>query len=327
MGDIQVGAGVGADGVGEGEVRPSYLCVGEFRSIEHHGVVVGGVVGVSRLGEFVLEVEPIVAGKHNRPQQLAVGGCIHLLVPVVSPQSQPFCLYDLRVKQLGTVGSFLGVDIEHHFDDLPEFGGVGGRNSGDLALSDLFEEAFHALGLEGRFESDHLVEHTAERPDITLDVVGLVLPDLGTGVVRSAGLGEVESVFGADLAHIHVAQFRTQVFIQKHIRTLQVSVHDVKVVHGFQALSYLNEHLPYEFFRQTLVLLVWLRHLHTLSLEQLRYLVVEVTHVHQLHYDAQGLLLSVHESFFVTDYVGVVDGGQDAHLVDGVLSLFLGQLL
>ena len=37
----------------------------------------------------------------------------------------------------------------------------------------------------------------------------------------------------------------------------------------------------------------------------------------------EGVGERVDEGFFVTDDVGVVDGGQDTHLVEGVLALFL----
>ena len=47
----------------------------------------------------------------------------------------------------------------------------------------------------------HFVGYAAERPNIGLKVVGLVLPDFGAGVVRCAGL-RIQEALLRDLADI-----------------------------------------------------------------------------------------------------------------------------
>lgn len=53
---------------------------------------------------------------------------------------------------------------------------------------DSSEELIHVLGLEGWPQCKHLVDYAAERPDVRLEIVGLVSPDLRRGVVRSSRL-------------------------------------------------------------------------------------------------------------------------------------------
>jgi len=53
----------------------------------------------------------------------------------------------------------------------------------------LASQAAHVVRVKRRLAGDHLVEQAAERPDVGLGVVRLVLPQLRGHVVRSADLG------------------------------------------------------------------------------------------------------------------------------------------
>ena len=73
----------------------------------------------------------------------------------------------------------------------------------------LDDERLHVGGLEGVFESGHLVEHTAGAPDVALVVVRLLLGDLRRQVVRRANARARECVRAAErlgdpeVAHLH----------------------------------------------------------------------------------------------------------------------------
>ena len=89
----------------------------------------------------------------------------------------------------------------------------------EVALDQLLEEALHVVGLEGRTECCHLVDDAAEAPDVTLVVVGLVLPDLRRGVVRSASLRVIQAQRVGDFRDVHVTQLG-----DNDIRSPQVSL-------------------------------------------------------------------------------------------------------
>lgn len=89
----------------------------------------------------------------------------------------------------------------------------------------------------------------------------------------------------------------------------------------------MDEDAPDEVLLEALVLHVSLWYGRALPLQALHYLAVEVTHVNELHDNAERLRLLVDECFLVADDVGVVDRSKDAHLIDGVLLLLIRQVL
>jgi hypothetical protein len=98
--------------------------------------------------------------------------------------------------------------------DTCEWGG------GLPTFEDLLVETFHVFGAEGGLESDHLVEDATQGPDVGLGVVRLVAPNLGTGVVRGAGLGVAEALLN-DLADVEVTELGREVLEQEDIGALQ----------------------------------------------------------------------------------------------------------
>jgi hypothetical protein len=57
-------------------------------------------------------------------------------------------------------------------------------------------------------------------------------------------LSVVETFLICNLAHIHVAQLDSQVFIQEDICALEVSVHNVQIMQRFQASHNLDKYSP-----------------------------------------------------------------------------------
>lgn len=165
------------------------------------------VVGVARVGQALRELREVL-WENDGLEQFRMRLALILVDESLILQVQLLLgLDDGRLEQLGAVGPLLGVHVEHLLHNGPQLNRVRFGNPLDLACADPFEQSLHAGGLKRRLESDHLVENAAKRPDVALDVVRLVLPHLRAGVVRRAGLGEVQALFRCHLAYVHVSQF------------------------------------------------------------------------------------------------------------------------
>ena len=139
----------------------------------------------------------------------------------------------------------MGVDVEHGLYHLPKVVGVSLGNSLKLPFNDPFEEPLHVISCKGGFEGNHFIDDTPEGPDVTFDVVRLVSPDFRTCVIGGTSLGVVEAFLVGYFGDIHVAELDLPVLIEKDVCALQVSVHNLKVVHGFQPPYDLDQNLPY----------------------------------------------------------------------------------
>lgn len=91
--------------------------------------------------------------------------------------------------------------------------------------------------------SDHFVEDTAETPNVTSVVVGLIFPNFGGTVVRCSSLCSEESLLG-HFADIQIAKFDDTSLGQEQIGTLNIPVADLQIVKCFQSSNDLNEVVP-----------------------------------------------------------------------------------
>ena len=80
----------------------------------------------------------------------------------------------------------------------------------ELALDNFLVKALHVIGTEGRNESTHFVKDAAKRPDITLAIVWLILPDLRASIIRRACLSVAET-FLDDLGDVQITKLRLHV--------------------------------------------------------------------------------------------------------------------
>lgn len=87
-------------------------------------------------------------------------------------------------------------------------------------------------------------------------------------------------------------------------------------MHGLQSAQRLDHYLP------NLSLLDVRLHLLVVA-----DLLEDVSVVGELHDDAKALVLVVEKRLLVLDDVGVPDGRQDPHLVDGILTFLLAQVV
>ena len=79
-------------------------------------------------------------------------------------------------------------------------------------------ESLHVICRERRLQCYHLIEHTSERPYVTLNVVGLIPPHFRARIVWGSGLRVVEATFIGNFGHIHVTEFGCEIFIEEDIR-------------------------------------------------------------------------------------------------------------
>ena len=108
------------------------------------------------------------------------------------------------IEKLSSSGSVGWVDLQHGLDH-------GGQRFGKIVpyflirpFDNFLVQPVHVFGSEWGFKSSHLVNDAAERPDVGFGVIGLILPYLGTGIVRGSGLRVEQSIFSY-FRHIHVA--------------------------------------------------------------------------------------------------------------------------
>ena len=115
-----------------------------------------------------------------------------------------------------------------------------------LRRDNFLVESTHILGLERRSKRGQLVKNAAKRPNIALEVVGSVLPDLRACVVRRACLSVQESAFvrAHDLGHIEVGELALTLTADEYVGALDVPVHDVQIVQRLQAAQTLDQCAP-----------------------------------------------------------------------------------
>ena len=112
-----------------------------------------------------------------------------------------------------------------------------------LPFKHAFKQTVHVISLERGLQMAHLVSYAAKGPDVRLEVVRLILPHLGAGVVRSSCLRVQKALLG-DFADIQVTQLGRLILVEEDIGTLHVPMQYVELVEGLEPSNYLNEDLP-----------------------------------------------------------------------------------
>ena len=163
---------------------------------------------------------------------------------------------------------FFDVDAEHILYDAPNIVRIVVRNLRINSLAHALIQVVHVSPAKWRLERQHLVDHAAERPDVRLVAVRLVVPDLGRGVVGRASLRVIEAVLVGNLANVHISEhglieihavlfvlgitavvvvFLVSFTILEHedVRGLDVSMHDADLVNGPQPMNCLDEDAPH----------------------------------------------------------------------------------
>ncbi len=92
-------------------------------------------------------------------------------------------------------GPFIGIYFQERWNGIGQFVRVAEGNSFENTCAYFSVEPLKVCGSEWRSECAHFIQNTAEGPDVTLDSVRLVFPDLRTGVVRSTSLSTGQIFF------------------------------------------------------------------------------------------------------------------------------------
>lgn len=105
-------------------------------------------------------------------------------------------LDDYHFKDLVTRGSVRSSHLKKSLDQLSHVHRVMARNWRVTALQHSLEETVHVVGTEGWDQRAHLIQDATQRPDVRLQVIRLVFPDLWRSVVWCPRLGVEKSLFG-----------------------------------------------------------------------------------------------------------------------------------
>lgn len=108
-------------------------------------------------------------------------------------------------------------------------------------------EAFHVFGSERRIQSNQFIQHTTQGPNVRLQIIWFILPDLWTGVIRSSSLSFQNTGLG-NLWNIQITEFDHTIFRQEDISTFDISMNDFLIMKWFQPQHHLVEDGPYVCF-------------------------------------------------------------------------------
>lgn len=103
-------------------------------------------------------------------------------------------------------------------------------------------EPLHVPRLERRAKRAHLVDCAPKRPDIAFAIVGLISPDLRTGVIGSPRLRICQAPL-QDLRHVQISELIVASG-DKYVRALQIPVHDLQVVQHLQPIQQMVDYAP-----------------------------------------------------------------------------------
>ena len=211
------------------------------------------------------------------------------------------------------VGSLRGLEDHEPLDHLLHVSAVHLGQRGDLSLHNLEPELLHAPRLEGHGEGAHLEQDASECPDVRVEGVRPVPPNLRGHVVRGANLG-VGHVVLHQLRDAEVPELDNLAGHAQHVRRLHVAVKDLLRVERLEAPGNLDEVGPDEVLGEKLAL--------SLALAQRP---GEITEGSVLHDDAQAV--AVDERLVeAADGRVLLNRREQANLVDRILALLLGEV-
>jgi hypothetical protein len=130
-----------------------------------------------------------------------------------------------------------------------------GRNRRVLPFEHSFVKTVHIVGTEWGHQRAHFVDNATERPNVRLQIIGLVLPHLRTRVVRRSRL-RVEKTLLSHLAHIEITKLRCAIFIQEDVCRFHISMQNAQLMQRLQAFDDLNRDLPDVFLLHVLLLVL-----------------------------------------------------------------------
>ena len=88
---------------------------------------------------------------------------------------------------------------------------------------DSFVQFIHICCSEGWMQGQCLIKYTTQTPYVALAIVWLIVPDLGTSIVRRSSLSIQKASFG-HLWNIHVAKSCASVIFQEQVGRLDITM-------------------------------------------------------------------------------------------------------
>lgn len=128
-------------------------------------------------------------------------------------------------------------NAEHRAYHFRQIGRISVWNRLENSGFHFFIQVLQVGGLERWFESCHFVKNTAKRPYVAFHIVGMVLPHLRAGVIRSASLGVCEPSLH-DFRDVEVSQLIGIIFADENICRFDVSMQYFFVVERLKASAY-----------------------------------------------------------------------------------------
>lgn len=156
----------------------------------------------------------------------------------------------------------------------------------------------HICSLERRRQCDHFVEDTAQRPYITLIIVGLIFPYLWRCIIGRASLREEHTIFLGLFGNIQVAKFNNAIELKENVGRFEISVQDLLLMESLQASGHLDETIPHFPLQKKFTFFF-----------VLEYLIVEVATICELHHYAQWMWVLVKKGLFVRYDIPVLNTG------------------
>ena len=187
--------------------------------------------------------------------------------------------------------------------------GVGVGYGAVDSCHDLLSEAFLVLGFKRMLQASHLVQNSAQRPNVRLLVVRPPAPQLRRHVVGSADLRRCETGLG-NFCDAEIAKFNSAPGCQKDVCSLEIAVDDAALVQRGSAHQCLNEEAPDEVLVHQL-----------LAADVALDLGTNIAEASKFSHDIK--LVAVKKSVVVSDGVRVLDGGEQTHFIKSVVSLAL----
>ena len=143
---------------------------------------------VHRLRKPICQVEQVL-GHSDRAQQLVLNRTVLVIVIKVVQKELLSHVHHCRHRQdLITGRAQLSLNLYHRLAHFAQLTAEMIGYARVLPPQHLSIQTCHIICSKRWPQSDRLIENAPQRPDVTLHVIRLIAPNLGTGVVRGARL-------------------------------------------------------------------------------------------------------------------------------------------
>jgi len=102
-----------------------------------------------------------------------------------------------------------------------------------LPNHNLFEQLIRCVCSKRWPQHSHFIEHTSQRPNVTLEIIRLFIPNLRRSIVRRSSLCDCKLIHQM-LRNIKISQFRNT-FMEKYICRFNISVDYICLVKFIQS--------------------------------------------------------------------------------------------